>query len=60
MTDNRVHRLVESTALHIIRVLNEAKRRGATIVEPRPEPTAAWSNKMAHGLDRSPLRQEVA
>jgi cation diffusion facilitator CzcD-associated flavoprotein CzcO len=51
------HGLVESTAVHIIRVLNEAKRRGATIVEPRPEPTAAWSNKMAHGLDRSPLKQ---
>jgi cation diffusion facilitator CzcD-associated flavoprotein CzcO len=40
------HQLVESTSAHIVRVITEARRRGATAVEARPEATALWTERM--------------
>jgi cation diffusion facilitator CzcD-associated flavoprotein CzcO len=44
------HQLVESTSAHIVRVLTEAGRRGATAVEVRPGPTRAWTERMRDRL----------
>jgi len=40
------HQLVETTSAHIVRVVTEARRRGATAVEPRPEATLLWTERM--------------
>jgi cation diffusion facilitator CzcD-associated flavoprotein CzcO len=40
------HQLVESTSAHIVRVIGETRRRGATAVEARPEPTRRWTERM--------------
>jgi cation diffusion facilitator CzcD-associated flavoprotein CzcO len=47
------HQLVETTSDHIVRVITEARRRGATSVEVRPEPTARWTKRMQDRLARS-------
>jgi cation diffusion facilitator CzcD-associated flavoprotein CzcO len=38
------HTLVDTTSTHIIRVIEEARRRGAHEVEVRPEATDRWTN----------------
>ncbi|HEX4246720.1 MAG TPA: NAD(P)/FAD-dependent oxidoreductase [Pseudonocardia sp.] len=40
------HQLVESTSAHIVRVVTEARRRGATAVEARPGATRRWTERM--------------
>ncbi|MEU9017433.1 NAD(P)/FAD-dependent oxidoreductase [Actinomadura sp. NPDC048394] len=40
------HQLVETTSAHVVRVIQEARRRGATAVEVRPGPTERWTNRM--------------
>ncbi|MDL4770796.1 flavin-containing monooxygenase [Actinomadura xylanilytica] len=47
------HQLVETTSEHIVRVLAEARRRGATAVEVRSEPTERWTERMRQRLSRS-------
>jgi cation diffusion facilitator CzcD-associated flavoprotein CzcO len=47
------HQLVESTSAHIVRVITETARRGATAVEVRPEPTLRWTEQMRTRLARS-------
>ena len=37
------HVLVETASSHIVRVIKEARRRGATAVEVRPEAAEAWT-----------------
>lgn len=48
------HQLVESASQHIVRVLRETERRGATSVEVRREAAEAWSaaaqEKLSHSL----------
>ncbi|WP_030174196.1 flavin-containing monooxygenase [Spirillospora albida] len=44
------HQLVETTAAHVVRVLTEARRRGATCVEVRAEPTERWTAGMRRRL----------
>ncbi len=44
------HQLVETTAAHVVRVLAEARRRGATAVEVRPESAARWTAEMRRRL----------
>ena len=44
------HQLVETTSAHVVRVIQEARRRGATSVEVRPEPTERWTNRMRERL----------
>lgn len=50
------HQLVESASAHIVRVVREAGRRGATAVEVRPEAAEAWTamaeRKLSHSLWR--------
>ncbi|ROO86002.1 cation diffusion facilitator CzcD-associated flavoprotein CzcO [Actinocorallia herbida] len=47
------HQLVETTAAHVVRVLGEARRRGATAVEVRPEAAARWTGEMRGRLGGS-------
>ncbi|MQY09389.1 flavin-containing monooxygenase [Actinomadura macrotermitis] len=47
------HQLVETASAHIVRVITEARRRGASVVEVRPEPTARWTEEMRRRLSRS-------
>ncbi|MFC6879493.1 flavin-containing monooxygenase [Actinomadura yumaensis] len=47
------HELVETSAAHIVRVITEARRRGAAEVEVRAEPTARWTERMRSRLARS-------
>ncbi|GAA2638071.1 NAD(P)/FAD-dependent oxidoreductase [Actinomadura fulvescens] len=47
------HQLVETTSAHIVRVLAEARRRGAAVVEVKSEPTARWTGQMRRRLSRS-------
>ncbi|GAA5152206.1 NAD(P)/FAD-dependent oxidoreductase [Pseudonocardia eucalypti] len=44
------HQLVESTSAHIVRVIGEADRRGATSVEVRPEASRRWTERMRRKL----------
>ncbi|GAA2287829.1 NAD(P)/FAD-dependent oxidoreductase [Actinomadura luteofluorescens] len=44
------HQLVETTSAHVVRVIQEARRRGATSVEVRPEPTERWTHRMRERL----------
>lgn len=47
------HQLVETASHHIVRVLCEAKRRGATAVEVREEATERWTRFATERLRRS-------
>lgn len=47
------HVLVETAAAHIVRVLGEARRRGAATVEVRPEAAERWTADMRRRLGRS-------
>ncbi|REE96209.1 flavin-containing monooxygenase [Thermomonospora umbrina] len=47
------HQLVETTSRHILRVITEARRRGAAVVEVRAEPTERWTGQMRERLARS-------
>jgi cation diffusion facilitator CzcD-associated flavoprotein CzcO len=47
------HQLVETASHHIIRVISEARRRGATAVEVREEPTERWTRFVTERLGRS-------
>ncbi|GAB3280869.1 NAD(P)/FAD-dependent oxidoreductase [Actinocorallia lasiicapitis] len=47
------HQLVETASAHIVRVIVEARRRGATSVEVRPEPTERWTAAMRERLTGS-------
>ncbi|HEX2312620.1 MAG TPA: NAD(P)/FAD-dependent oxidoreductase [Thermomonospora sp.] len=44
------HELVETTSAHIVRVITEARRRGAAVVEVKPEPTERWTEGMRRRL----------
>ncbi|MFC0041553.1 flavin-containing monooxygenase [Actinomadura rayongensis] len=44
------HQLVETTSAHVVRVLEEARRRGADVVEVRPGPTEQWTARMRDRL----------
>ncbi|REE99379.1 flavin-containing monooxygenase [Thermomonospora umbrina] len=44
------HQLVETTSAHIVRVITEAHRRGAAVVEIRTEPTERWTEQMRERL----------
>ncbi|WP_019631220.1 flavin-containing monooxygenase [Actinomadura atramentaria] len=44
------HQLVETTSAHIVRVVAEARRRGAASVEVRPEASARWTEAMRDRL----------
>jgi cation diffusion facilitator CzcD-associated flavoprotein CzcO len=47
------HVLVETASTHIIRVIEEADRRGAQAVEVRPEASARWTQFAVERLGRS-------
>ncbi|MFC5754359.1 flavin-containing monooxygenase [Actinomadura rugatobispora] len=47
------HQMVETSSAHIVRVITEARRRGATTVEVRREPTARWTRQMRRRLETS-------
>jgi cation diffusion facilitator CzcD-associated flavoprotein CzcO len=47
------HELVETASAHIVRVIEEARRRGATAVEVRREAAEAWTNRMRERLATS-------
>jgi cation diffusion facilitator CzcD-associated flavoprotein CzcO len=47
------HELVETASTHIIRVIEEAERRGATAAEVRQEPTDRWTAQMRARLSTS-------
>ncbi len=47
------HQLVETASHHIVRVIGEARRRGATTVEVREEPTERWTRFARERLGRS-------
>jgi len=47
------HTLVETTSTHIIRVIKEAKRRGAREVEVKPEAANRWTEFVRERLGRS-------
>jgi cation diffusion facilitator CzcD-associated flavoprotein CzcO len=47
------HQLVETASHHIVRVILEAKRRGATAVEVREEATDRWTRFATERLRRS-------
>ncbi len=50
------HVLVETASTHIVRVLQEAKRRGATAVEVRPEAAEEWTEMARDRMSRSLLQ----
>jgi cation diffusion facilitator CzcD-associated flavoprotein CzcO len=47
------HVLVETAATHILRVLDEARRREASVVEVRPEAAERWTRFAVERLSRS-------
>jgi cation diffusion facilitator CzcD-associated flavoprotein CzcO len=47
------HELVETASHHIIRVISEARRLGASAVEVREEPTQRWTRFATERLHRS-------
>ncbi|GAA3225583.1 NAD(P)/FAD-dependent oxidoreductase [Actinocorallia longicatena] len=47
------HQLVETAGAHIVRVITEARRRGATSVEVRREPAERWTEEMRARLGGS-------
>ncbi len=47
------HQLVETASHHIVRVVTEARRRGATAVEVREEATERWTRFARERLGRS-------
>jgi hypothetical protein len=47
------HQLVDTAATHIVRVIAEAERRGATAVEVTPEATQRWTATMQDRMSRS-------
>jgi cation diffusion facilitator CzcD-associated flavoprotein CzcO len=47
------HELVETTSTHIIRVIQEADRRGATEVEVTEEATDRWTARVRKRMERS-------
>jgi cation diffusion facilitator CzcD-associated flavoprotein CzcO len=55
-TGGNWHDVPEAAGTHIVRVLREAGRRGALVVEPREGPAEEWSRLMAERLDRSLIK----
>ena len=55
------HQLVETASHHIVRVIGEARRRGATAVEVSEEATERWTSFAVSRLGRSlwPLRHPL-
>jgi cation diffusion facilitator CzcD-associated flavoprotein CzcO len=47
------HQLVESASAHIVRVLEETRRRGATCAEATPEATDRWTAEMRGRMETS-------
>jgi cation diffusion facilitator CzcD-associated flavoprotein CzcO len=47
------HELVETTSTHIVRVIEEAARRGATEVEVTQEATDRWTARVRERMERS-------
>ena len=47
------HQLVETASAHIVRVMGEAERRGATSVEVTRDAAEQWTERMRGRLDRS-------
>ena len=47
------HQLVETASTHIVRVIQEAERRGSTSVEVTAEAAERWTEQMRGRLDRS-------
>ena len=47
------HELVETSSAHIVRIVGETKRRGATSVEVRQEATDRWTSVMRQRLGTS-------
>jgi cation diffusion facilitator CzcD-associated flavoprotein CzcO len=47
------HQLVETASTHIVRVIGEAHRRGATVVEVRPEACQRWTEEMRRRMATS-------
>jgi len=47
------HELVETTSTHIVRVIKEARRRGAAQLEVRAEAAERWTARMRHRLENS-------
>ncbi len=47
------HDLVETASHHIVRVINEARQRGATSVEVKPEAADRWTKFATERLQRS-------
>lgn len=47
------HTLVETASAHIVRIISEAQRRGATAVEPTQEATDRWTTEMRGRLEHS-------
>jgi cation diffusion facilitator CzcD-associated flavoprotein CzcO len=47
------HQLVETASTHIVRVIEETRRRGATAVEVRPEAADQWTRFAVERLSRS-------
>ena len=47
------HQLVETTSAHIVRVIEEARRRGATEVEVTEEATERWTRFVRERLEHS-------
>jgi hypothetical protein len=47
------HELVETTSTHIVRVIREARRRGAAQVDVRPEAADRWTATMRRRLESS-------
>ncbi len=47
------HQLVETAAAHIVRVITEARRRGATAVEVREDAADRWTARMRKRLEGS-------
>jgi cation diffusion facilitator CzcD-associated flavoprotein CzcO len=47
------HELVETASAHIVRVVQEAQRRGATAIEVRPEAVDRWTGTMRARMSTS-------
>jgi hypothetical protein len=52
-TGGTYHQLVETASHHIVRVIGEARRRGATAVEAREEAAERWTRFVVDRLARS-------
>ncbi len=55
-TGGNWHTVPHAAGIHIVRVLQEAQRRGAHVIEAREAPAQAWTAEMVRRLERSLIK----